>query len=367
MGPLGLSGYCDHRRRRLSSRSRCEESGRLGHSCCSSCCHRRSHLRLDDTTSHRLQEDALEPNPQPSIDSRSRYGLVQFRLVNKGQTAAHDLSVRWKVPLSTVEGNVVSLGDGGTLAVLVPGDSLSVVLGEAKLFFDKFPSTTASGVLSFSNASGDVLSREFVVTAEHERSALRHDREEPKTHYELQKIPAALDKISDEIASIRNDLVARPNNIDKARAPANIEWSRHADSGDGARLIRKRSPDRTKALAWPDRIHDSTLTRINQTDQPWTGSSITRVRQHLYTLLAGSDSGNTRGAIVDARVPQVSGRTLARQRECRRPPTTRYSTHSFSGCVWAVIGFALRVVRVTYRSTPTEVVRSFAGGLVAAP
>lgn len=165
-----------------------------------------------------LQEDALEPNPQASIDSRSRYGLVQFRLVNKGQTAAHDLSVRWKVPLSTVEGNVVSLGDGGTLAVLVPGDSLSVVLGEAKLFFDKFPSTTASGVLSFSNASGDVLSREFVVTAEHERSALRHDREEPKTHYELQKIPAALEKISDEIASIRNDLVARPNNIDKAQS-----------------------------------------------------------------------------------------------------------------------------------------------------
>ena len=82
-------------------------------------------------------------------------------------------------------------------------NSMSVVLGEAKQFFDKFPSTTASGVLSFSNASGDVLSREFVVTAEHaKRSALRHDREEPKTHYELQKIPAALDKISDEIASI---------------------------------------------------------------------------------------------------------------------------------------------------------------------
>ena len=38
-----------------------------------------------------------------------------------------------------------------------------------------------------------------------------------------------------------------------------------------------------------------------------------------------------------------------------------------SGCVWAVIGFALAWSVSPIRSTPTEVVRSFAGGLVAAP
>ncbi len=161
-----------------------------------------------------LQEDALEPNPQPAIDVRSRYGVAQFRLTNKGQTAAHDLTLSWKVPLHTVDGHMVSIGDGGKLAVLVPGESTSVALGETKQFFDACPNTTAAGVLHFRNASGDVLVREFVVTAEHERSALRHDREEPRTHYELQKIPAALDKISEEIASIRSDL-ARTNNVDR--------------------------------------------------------------------------------------------------------------------------------------------------------
>ena len=38
-----------------------------------------------------------------------------------------------------------------------------------------------------------------------------------------------------------------------------------------------------------------------------------------------------------------------------------------SGCVWAVIGFAIAWSVSPIRYTPTEVVRSFAGGLVAAP
>jgi hypothetical protein len=162
-----------------------------------------------------LQEDALEPNPQPSIDVRSRYGLAQFRLTNKGQTAAHDLIITWKVPLRTVGGDIVSIGDGGKLAVLVPGDSVSVALGETTQFFKSYSTTTCSGVLQFNNASGDALGREFIVSAEHERSALQHDREEPKTHYELQKIPAALDKISDEIASLRSDLATKTSSIER--------------------------------------------------------------------------------------------------------------------------------------------------------
>ena len=38
-----------------------------------------------------------------------------------------------------------------------------------------------------------------------------------------------------------------------------------------------------------------------------------------------------------------------------------------SGCVWAVIGFAIAWSVSPIRSTATEVARSFAGGLVAAP
>ena len=74
-----------------------------------------------------------------------------------------------------------------------------------------------------------------------------------------------------------------------------------------------------------------------------------------------------RGAIVDA-----ARAASERQDVC---PTTRMqkATHNpilyslISGCVWAVIGFAIAWSVSPIRSTPTEMVRSFAGGLVAAP
>jgi hypothetical protein len=38
-----------------------------------------------------------------------------------------------------------------------------------------------------------------------------------------------------------------------------------------------------------------------------------------------------------------------------------------SGCMWAVIGFAIAWIVSPIRSTPSEVVRTFSGGLIAAP
>jgi hypothetical protein len=159
-----------------------------------------------------LQEDALEPNLQPAIDARSRYGLVQFRILNKGQTSAHDIAVKWSQPLHRVGGEAVSIGEAGKIRVLLAGESTSVLLGETSAFFAEFGNTTACGTFTFHNASGDAIIRDFVVSAEHERSALRHDREDPRTQDELQRIPEALKEIANRLKSLEETLRARRRN-----------------------------------------------------------------------------------------------------------------------------------------------------------
>jgi hypothetical protein len=53
-------------------------------------------------TSQRLvefQEDALAPNLEVFFDARSRYGLMQLRLVHRGQ-AAYNVHLTWDHPLA---------------------------------------------------------------------------------------------------------------------------------------------------------------------------------------------------------------------------------------------------------------------------
>ena len=151
-----------------------------------------------------MQEDALEPNPEPFLDVRTRYDIVQFRIVNRGGTVAHNVSVKWNVPLKNVGGNTVSLGGEGTIRTLHVGDSASTWVGEGSAFFKKYPDATYSGEISYQSASGKKFSKMFTISAEHHREALVHDAEELRTHVDLQKIPGALEKIALELHAIRS-------------------------------------------------------------------------------------------------------------------------------------------------------------------
>ena len=121
-----------------------------------------------------------------------------------------------------------------------------------ELFFDKLPSTTASGVPSFSNASGDVLSRDFVVTAEHERSVLRHDREEPKDASRTSGSCSPGQNLS-EIALIATTSSRGRTVSIRPIARGNIEWESTCRCSRWRAADWQRSPDRTR-LACPDRI-----------------------------------------------------------------------------------------------------------------
>jgi hypothetical protein len=146
-----------------------------------------------------LQEDALEPSPAPAYDLRSRYDVAQLRLTNRGGSPAYSVRIDWDEPLRDQDGREVMIGADNTIPVLAAGETAPVGLGTAHGFMAKTSDTTRHGVITFVNASGRRRSKRFVITAEHERRALLHDHEAPRTQYELQRIPDELKRIADAI------------------------------------------------------------------------------------------------------------------------------------------------------------------------
>jgi hypothetical protein len=153
-----------------------------------------------------LQEDAQQPNPVPVIDVRSRYQLAQFRITNHGGASAHDVTITWARQLRDAGGKDVLLGRDVAIPVIPEGESASVGLGGSHDFLEAHEDTTHNGTLRFSNVSGRQYAKAFVVSAEHERWALVHDEETPKTLWQLQKVPDELQKVAREIKRLSGSL-----------------------------------------------------------------------------------------------------------------------------------------------------------------
>ena len=158
-----------------------------------------------------MQEDALEPDPAPLSDLRSRYQLAQFRILNRGQSAALDVQIEWadQKPLLDAKGKEVTFGSAAPIPVIPPGKSASIDLGTSNEFILAHSDTTYRGSLRFRTPSGRKRAVQFVLSAEYERKALLHDEERPATEYQLQKIPEALDKIAEELRQISKGLEKR--------------------------------------------------------------------------------------------------------------------------------------------------------------
>ncbi|MBI4219437.1 MAG: hypothetical protein HY682_04775 [Chloroflexi bacterium] len=146
-----------------------------------------------------LQEDVIESNPVPTFDLRSRYDLAQLRVTNRGGSPAYAIAITWDAALRDEDGREVVLGGDNKIPVLPAGETASICLGTAHGFLAKTPDTIRYGVISFANASGRHRSKRFMISAEHERRALIHDQELPRTQYELQRIPVELKRIADAL------------------------------------------------------------------------------------------------------------------------------------------------------------------------
>lgn len=153
-----------------------------------------------------LAEDDKEPQLVLTLDATSRYQLVQLRLKNIGRSSAHDVCISWDSPLHTAEGDQARFADvenGPEVAILGPGESVSTRLDVAHRFMEAHRNARFSGQLVFKTSSGSKRKERFLLSTASLSRRLLYDEEEVKTHYELQKIPDALDRLARELQEIR--------------------------------------------------------------------------------------------------------------------------------------------------------------------
>lgn len=156
-----------------------------------------------------LEEDRLLPYPYPSFDAKSRYGFMLLRVTNHGNTAAHNIKLRWDEPIVNSKGGVVKFEGATDLAdipILMPKESLSVLVDKHLDFFNIQKLHQYKGEIEFTTPSGRKLKHKFLVDAEMYKGTPTYDKEELKTHYELQKIPDAISGIQSQLSKIEEKL-----------------------------------------------------------------------------------------------------------------------------------------------------------------
>jgi hypothetical protein len=82
--------------------------------------------------------------------------------------------------------------------VLLAGDEATILLSQSNAFLMAHPQMTWSGTIKYQDAAAEHRAQPFTLTAEHERLSLVHNEEDPKTQFELQKIPDRLEHIAAE-------------------------------------------------------------------------------------------------------------------------------------------------------------------------
>jgi hypothetical protein len=156
-----------------------------------------------------LQKEALKPDLELSFDFRSRYSLIQLSLANKGGSAAKNIKIEWDNNIVNNKDEVVtfnsSSGDYDILK-LSQGEEILKKVDVHFSFFEKNDPVVFTGVLKYSDLSGKDYEQPFRLSAEHYKGTLVYDREEIKTHYEMQKLPKLFKKIIRELKQLNRKL-----------------------------------------------------------------------------------------------------------------------------------------------------------------
>jgi hypothetical protein len=160
-----------------------------------------------------LTEERLRPYPYPYIDTSSRYSLAQLRIRNVGGTAAHRVYLEWtgsSVPRLHKErdGSVVPLlanGKENAIAVLLPYDSLAQALDVPDKIAEqaKARGQEWKGYVNFRDSRGQKHRHPFILDVTNLRHGLLYDNEEPKTMYELQKLPEEIGNLTNAVKGLK--------------------------------------------------------------------------------------------------------------------------------------------------------------------
>lgn len=153
-----------------------------------------------------LEQNAREPYPYPTVDTESRYGIVQLHMRNMGGSAAHWINLEWDKPLLDSKGNEVVFTDqeeAPDIPVLLPGESVRVIIDGSVRFFPNVEDANYTGTVHFKDAHGRDYSHRFFLSAERHRKSLYYEEEKSKTYYKLQDIPDELGDLTKELQQIR--------------------------------------------------------------------------------------------------------------------------------------------------------------------
>jgi len=147
-----------------------------------------------------MQEDALRPRPTPYFDLTSRYDLLQLRVKNLGAGVAYNVRLTWmKHPVDHKGDEVRSLDQ---IAILLPQESASVLVGAAHDTVRRFSDARFEGQCQYKDSTGKKFCEEFVCSVDASRKQLVHDNEMPKTLRDLQDIPKELARIADQLGNL---------------------------------------------------------------------------------------------------------------------------------------------------------------------
>jgi hypothetical protein len=145
-----------------------------------------------------LQEVAQRANPYPIFDLTSRYGLAMLRIKNTGATAAHNISLKWNIDLKNHRGEIIGFAKEGSvpgITTLLPGESISQIIGPHHEFINGHPDGEFAGTMMFEDPSRRSYKRAFRLDGRTYSGSPSYDEEAVKTHYELQKIPKEIETL----------------------------------------------------------------------------------------------------------------------------------------------------------------------------
>ncbi len=159
-----------------------------------------------------MQEDDRRPYPYPSIDIRSRPHLIQFRVANAGGTTAHNIRIIWEKPLFGRDGKPVHFTDNENapdITVLLPKESVSILVDGATQFFSKNKDANYSGEIEFSDSTMNTIRYPFFVSVEAYRKSMIYQTAEDETHDSLRKIPGKISELTTEVRKLQEKIPSK--------------------------------------------------------------------------------------------------------------------------------------------------------------
>jgi hypothetical protein len=137
-----------------------------------------------------------------------------LRVTNSGGGIAHDIDLEWDHPLTNASGVEIRFSPqrgSPEIPVLMPEQSVSMLVDGHVQFFGMEQKHQYSGKVRYRDGRGKHRRHTFVLDGEMFRGTPYYDREDLRTHYEVQKIPDALKKIEGELSRIRATLESFPD------------------------------------------------------------------------------------------------------------------------------------------------------------